>query len=201
MFRGNLLCFSLCPWPLVLSLGTTEESLAQSSLHPHFRYLYTFIRCLCAFSSPGWTVPDLSAFPRTSPAPDCYMSLWPFVALSPVCPSLSSPELDTVLQLWPHHCWAEGKDQFPRPAGNTLPSAAWDTIGLLCFKGTLLAHVQLSVHQDSHVFCKAAFLLGGSQHILVHRVVPPQIQDFPLLNLNWIILYFYTYKICITTFK
>jgi len=31
MFRRNLLCFSLCPLPLVLSLGTTEKSLASSS--------------------------------------------------------------------------------------------------------------------------------------------------------------------------
>jgi len=31
MFRWNFLCFSLCPLPLVLSLGTTEKSLATSS--------------------------------------------------------------------------------------------------------------------------------------------------------------------------
>jgi len=31
MFRWNFLCFSLCPFPLVLSLDTTEESLAPSS--------------------------------------------------------------------------------------------------------------------------------------------------------------------------
>jgi len=31
MFRWNFLCFSLCPLPLVLSLGTTEKSLAPSS--------------------------------------------------------------------------------------------------------------------------------------------------------------------------
>jgi len=30
-FRWNFLCFSLCPLPLVLSLGTTEKSLAPSS--------------------------------------------------------------------------------------------------------------------------------------------------------------------------
>jgi len=29
--RQNFLCFSLCPLPLVLSLGTTEKSLALSS--------------------------------------------------------------------------------------------------------------------------------------------------------------------------
>ena len=31
MFRRNFLCFSLCPLPLVLSLGTTEMSLAPYS--------------------------------------------------------------------------------------------------------------------------------------------------------------------------
>ena len=31
VFRYNFLCFSLCPLPLVLSLGTTEKSLAPSS--------------------------------------------------------------------------------------------------------------------------------------------------------------------------
>jgi len=31
MFRWNFLCFSLSPLPLVLSLGTTEKSLALSS--------------------------------------------------------------------------------------------------------------------------------------------------------------------------
>jgi len=38
MFRWHLLCFSLCPVPLLLSLATTEKSLALSSLHPPFRY-------------------------------------------------------------------------------------------------------------------------------------------------------------------
>ena len=31
MFSWNFLCFSLCPLPLVLPLGTTEKSLAPSS--------------------------------------------------------------------------------------------------------------------------------------------------------------------------
>jgi len=35
MFSWNFLCFSLCPLPLVLSLGTTEKSLAPSpDTHP-----------------------------------------------------------------------------------------------------------------------------------------------------------------------
>lgn len=38
-FKGNLLCSSLHPLPLVLARGTTEMSLAQFSLYPPFRYL------------------------------------------------------------------------------------------------------------------------------------------------------------------
>ena len=37
MFRQNFRCFSLCPLPLVLSQGTSEESLAPSSWHPPLR--------------------------------------------------------------------------------------------------------------------------------------------------------------------
>ena len=39
MFRQIFLCFSLSLLPLVLSLGTTEKSLASSSWHPPLRYL------------------------------------------------------------------------------------------------------------------------------------------------------------------
>ena len=38
IFSWNFLCFGLCPLPLVLSLGTTEKSLAPSSWHPPCRY-------------------------------------------------------------------------------------------------------------------------------------------------------------------
>jgi len=44
MFSWNFLCFSLCPLPLVLSLGTTGKSLTPSSWHPPCRYLSAFLR-------------------------------------------------------------------------------------------------------------------------------------------------------------
>ena len=44
MFSWNFLCFSLCPLPLVLSLGTTGKSLAPSSWHPPCRYLEALVR-------------------------------------------------------------------------------------------------------------------------------------------------------------
>ena len=83
--------------------------------------------------------------------------------------------------MWPHQCWVEGKHHLPRPASNTLSNTAEGTIRLLCSKGTLLAYVQPGVHQDPQVlFCQPASQLGGLQHISVHRVVPPEVQDFTL---------------------
>ena len=70
MFRWNLLCFSLCPLPLVLSLDTTKKRLASYSLCPPFRYLYKLIRFCCLFSSPHKAVPTLSASPCITDAVD-----------------------------------------------------------------------------------------------------------------------------------
>jgi len=54
--------------------------------------------------------------------------------------------------------------------------------GHFCGKTTLLAYIQLGVHQAHNViFCQAAFQSGGFQHVLVPKVVPPQVQDFALL--------------------
>ena len=89
MFRGHLLCFCLCPLPLVLSLGTNAKSLAPSYPHPPFRYSYTLISSPWVFSSPGWTIPALSPFPHRRDAPVPSPFLWPFSGLSAVCPCLS----------------------------------------------------------------------------------------------------------------
>lgn len=42
--RGNLLTFSLCLLPLVISLNTTEKSLSPPSLHPLFRHFHILMR-------------------------------------------------------------------------------------------------------------------------------------------------------------
>ena len=83
--KQNFLCFSLCPLPLVLSLGTTGKWLAPFSLHPPFRYVYTQLRSpwallfsrlnrLCCFS--------LSLYGR------CFSPLTIFVGLCWVCSSM-----------------------------------------------------------------------------------------------------------------
>ena len=43
---------------------------------------------------------------------------------------LGSPELDTILRVWPHQCWAEWKDCLSQSASYTTPNAAQDTICL-----------------------------------------------------------------------
>lgn len=87
--RGNLLCSSLCPLPLVLFLGTTEVSSVPSFLHPPFNYLYTLIGSPWAFSFRDWTVPAFSALPYRRDPPVLSSSLCPISGLSHVCPCLS----------------------------------------------------------------------------------------------------------------
>lgn len=46
--------------------------------------------------------------------------------------------------------------------------------------GTLLAHVQLFRWDLQVLFCKSAFQLVDTQPVLVHGVIPPQVQDLAL---------------------
>lgn len=62
--------------------------------------------------------------------------------------------------------------------GNALPSLAQDLVGLLCYRGASLAHGQCPVPEDPQVlFCKIAFQLVDLQPELLHRVIPPLMQD------------------------
>lgn len=87
MFRGNILCFSLCPLLLVRSLGITEKSLALSS--QSLRYSYVLMRPSQASSTPGCTVSALSAFPhrKDTPVPSPFSR--PFAGLVPVVSHVS----------------------------------------------------------------------------------------------------------------
>ena len=44
-----------------------------------------------------------------------------------------------------------GQDDFPCPAHHTIPDPSQDTTGLLGHLGTLLAHIQSTVHQNTKV--------------------------------------------------
>lgn len=53
MFKWNLMCFSSCLVPFVLSLGTTERNLAPSSSFPFIRCLHTLGRSPQSFLFSG----------------------------------------------------------------------------------------------------------------------------------------------------
>ena len=77
----------------------------------------------------------------------------------PCCPSLDllqhlhvlsvlrCPKLNTLLEVRLHQCRVQGQDYFPSPAHHTAPDTSQDAIGLLGHLGTLLAHIQPTIHQ------------------------------------------------------
>lgn len=129
MFRWNLQCFSLCPSPLVLSQGTAEGSLTL-----YFNMCFSGIWAHWwdspwIFSSVGWMLPVLSAFPPVICAADPWL-------LSPVCLCRGGPELDAAFQVCCCQCWAEGKDFPPPPPGTTLqmqPRTSLSNLGVHCW--------------------------------------------------------------------
>lgn len=97
------------------------------------------------------------------------------VGLSPMGLSCTEePRIDTVLQMWPHLCWKEGKDHLTEPSDNIFPKGAQDPISPLGCKGTLFAHAQHGVHWDLLVFFwQFCFPYVSTQHILMYRGAPP----------------------------
>lgn len=60
----------------------------------------------------------------------------------------------------------------PWPAGSAVPKAAREFVDVLRCKDTLLAYIQLVVHQDLHVlFCIAALQPVGFWCVLVPRLI------------------------------
>jgi len=99
MFKWSSLCLSLCPLPLVLSVGTTERSLAPSSLLlPTQVFVHTdeitpsllFSR----LSSPS--IPSLSSYDRCSS---------PFIIL--VAFRWSHPSRSMSHLYWGAQCWTQ----------------------------------------------------------------------------------------------
>ncbi|KAK4827791.1 hypothetical protein QYF61_021744 [Mycteria americana] len=93
-----------------------------------------------------------------------------------VCLVPRTPELNTVLRVGSHQSGTEGQNHLPRPAGHTAFDAAQDTAGLLGCECTLLAHVQLFVHQYPQVlFRRAALDRIIPQPVLKLRIAPTQV--------------------------
>uniref|UniRef100_A0A8B9QH24 Glycoprotein endo-alpha-1,2-mannosidase n=2 Tax=Apteryx owenii TaxID=8824 RepID=A0A8B9QH24_APTOW len=97
MFKWNFLCFSLCPLPLILSLGTTEKSLAPSSLDPPIRYLYLLIRISLSLLFSRLNRPSSLSFFSYK---QCSSPLIVFVALCWTCSSRSVSVLYWGAQNW-----------------------------------------------------------------------------------------------------
>jgi len=55
----------------------------------------------------------------------------------------------------PHKGRVEGEDRLPLSDGPPSLDAAQDTLGFLGCKRTLLAHIELLVHQNPQVLCRA----------------------------------------------
>lgn len=77
---------------------------------------------------------------------------------------------------------SRGQESSPSVADNGLPTAALDAVGFHSFKGMLLVCGQLRSEDLQGLFWKAAFQSTGLQHVLVHRVIPPQMEAISYKN-------------------
>ncbi|KAK4810201.1 hypothetical protein QYF61_011795 [Mycteria americana] len=98
-----------------------------------------------------------------------------------VFPVLRAPELDTVLQVGSHQSRVEGQNHLLQPAGHAAFDAAQDMVGFLGCECTLLAHVQLFIHQYPQVLlCRAALNPFIPQPLLIPGLAPTKLQDLAL---------------------
>lgn len=165
VFKWNFLYFNLYPLLLVLPLDTTKQSLFTPS---HWIFLQTGKIPLSLLFSRRNNYNSLSlSYERQTNLFNISvtLSLVPLqyvhvclVLRSPEQSAVASPVLSHLLQLLPALFLMQPRRLF----------------GCLCCQGHIS---QLSVHQEPPVFfCKAAFQLFGLQPLLVHEVVPLQVQ-------------------------
>ncbi|KAK4824730.1 hypothetical protein QYF61_018118, partial [Mycteria americana] len=84
------------------------------------------------------------------------------------------PKLNTVFEVRPHQCRAQGDSHFPSPAGHTISDTSQDAIGLLGHLGTLLAHIQPAIDQHSqhHIYTPFKYLQGWRLHHFPGQPIP-----------------------------
>lgn len=155
MYRGNILCFTLCPLPLVLAQGTTERAWF------HLYSLQAFIHAGKIPAELSLLQTDLSS-PSLSPQERCCSSLDMLVTFCWALSSMSMRLFYWRAQNRPQHfrCWVKGwcvLQGLPQPAGNALAKAE---LPFLHRQTPLLAHAQQS---------KVSVQLGGTQEMLVHK--------------------------------
>ncbi|KAK4824458.1 LOW QUALITY PROTEIN: hypothetical protein QYF61_015836 [Mycteria americana] len=165
----NLPSLSLKPLLLVLSQQALLKSLSLSFLQAPFKYWKAAIRSPHSLLFSRLNKPNsLSLSSRGAPALGSFS--WPSSGPAPAGPRPScaeGPELDTALQVRSHQSRVEGQNHLPQPAGHASFDAAQDTVGLLGCQRTLLAHVQLFVHQYPQVLFRRAAL----DHIIPQPVL------------------------------
>ncbi|KAK4830062.1 hypothetical protein QYF61_008400 [Mycteria americana] len=94
---------------------------------------------------------------------------------------LRAPELGAVLQVGSHQGRVEGQNHLLQPAGHASFDAAQVTVGFLGCKCTLLAHVQLFIHQYPQVLLlRAALNPLITQPVLRLGVALTHVQDLAL---------------------
>lgn len=125
MFRLNHPYFSLCPFPLFLSLDTTGNSLFTSFFQP----------CLYISKIPN----KLSALQAEQfQFSQCFLK---WVVLQSLNHFNDPSLLYWGMQGWTQHsrCWVWGKDYIPWQVG-IIPNAVQDTNSLVSVKDTILVH-------------------------------------------------------------
>ena len=90
---------------------------------------------------------------------------------------LGAPGQTAVLQVRPHKGRVERDNALPLPAGHPSFDAAQDTAGLLVSKSTLLAHIQLFIHQNPQVLLHRAALSEFFQSVLISGIALSQVQS------------------------
>lgn len=138
------------------------------------------MRFLQASSYSDWAVPALCVLTGEMLL-SLHLGGFPLESLQYVYVSLVlvDPELD----LCGLQQWVEGKDHLPWPAGDTMPNAAKNILTFLSAVTCCWLMFKLVLTRTLRtLFCRAAFPAGCSQHVLMPRVVPPQLH-FSLLNL------------------
>lgn len=91
IFKWNLLFFNLCPFPLVLLVGSTEYGSIFFTLPSRYSFRYSAdIHQSPAFFSSGRTVPAFSPTLYSASVPWAFLQ--PFTVFVPVCPCLSDIE-------------------------------------------------------------------------------------------------------------
>jgi len=94
---------------------------------------------------------------------------------------LGAPELDAGLQVRSQESRVKGQNPLPRSAGHASLHAAQDMVGLLGCKRTLVAHVELLIHQYPQVLLRRAALEPlSAQPLLVFGIALTHAQDLAL---------------------